>query len=164
MKMMFSRVLLGVLIMVPVAGSCAADLDTPINTTPTLGSEIKRGIDAELACQSRAMAANDFALCTFAIEEKNRQKVVDYNAFDVGLFFNAWLTMDIFANPSGPPDNDLAKSVAAASHSEAAKMLTVYRSLRKKVGVTDEQVIAISGMSKNLLEARLAVWASQPEP
>jgi hypothetical protein len=43
-------------------------------------------------------------------------------------------------------------------------MYTVYRADQRKVGVTDEQMIAISGLPKSMLESRLAVWVSQPPP
>jgi hypothetical protein len=72
--------------------------------------------------------------------------------------------MDLLGNPSTPPDVDLAKQVAAAARHQAESMYTVFRADQRKVGVADEQLIEISGMSKGNLESRLAVWASQPAP
>jgi hypothetical protein len=90
--------------------------------------------------------------------------VVDYKPFDTGLFFKAWIAMDLLGNPSGASDAGSTTPAAAAARHQAASMYTVYRADQRKVGVSDEQMIAISGLSKSMLESRLAVWASQPPP
>jgi len=151
------------MLMAPIAASSAMDLSALSDTTPTLESEIKRGIEAESSC-SRVIVSRDYVQCIFAIEARNQQNVVDYKPFDTGLFFRAWIAMDLLGNPSTPPDDDLAKQVAAAGRHQAESMYTVFRADQRKVGVADEQLIEISGMSKGNLESRLAVWTSQPAP
>jgi hypothetical protein len=35
-----------------------------------------------------------YAQCIFDVADRNRQKVVDHDPFETGLFFNAWLTRE----------------------------------------------------------------------
>jgi len=157
---MKSGLVVGALLMTAVAAISAADLSPPIDATPTVETEIKRGMDAESVCIG-SLVAPDYAHCIFAIEERNRQRLLDYNPFDIGLFFRAWVVMDARANPGSPADGDPAKELSAARH-QAASMYTVYRAYQRKVGVTDEFVIGVSGMSASLVESRIAFWDSQP--
>jgi hypothetical protein len=150
---MKSNLVLGGLLIVAAGAACAADPSPPIDTTPTVETEIKRGMDAESACAG-ALVAADYAHCVFGIENRNRQKLLDYNPFDIGLFFRAWVVMDGRSSSSNPTDNDAAK--------QAASMYTVYRAYQRKVGVTDDFVIAVSGMPQSLVESRIAFWDSQP--
>jgi hypothetical protein len=152
--------LIGTLILA-AAGYSAVDAVAQVDTTPNLESELRRGMDAAGACPSTS-AAQDYAKCIFAISARNQQTVVDYKPFDTGLFFKAWIAMDLLGNSGTPADTDLAmQSVAAARH-QAASMYTVFLADQRKVGATDEQMIAASGLSKSMLESRLASWASQP--
>jgi hypothetical protein len=151
----------GVLMLAAVGAASAADLSPATDSTPTVETEIKRGMDAESTCDG-ALVAAEYAHCIFSIENKNRQRLLDYNPFDIGLFFRAWVVMDARGNPGNPADTDEAKQVAAAALHQAASMYTVYRAYQKKVGVTDDFVIAVSGMSQSLVESRIAFWDSQP--
>jgi len=152
---------LGGLLVLAVGAACAADPGPATDTTPTVETEIKRGMDAESACAS-ALVAADYSHCVFGIENRNRQRLLDYNPFDIGLFFRAWVLMDARANPSSPADSDETKQLSAAARHQALSMYTVYRAYQRKVGVTDDFVIAVSGMSQSLVEARIAFWDSQP--
>jgi hypothetical protein len=156
------QLLLGVLLMVKIASSAAMDLNAPVNTTPTVGTEIKRGVDAANACDTSAMEPLNYALCIQGIDDRNAQKVVDSKPFDVGLYFAAWLSMDIIG--SMPASNDFARHLGEAGHSEAASMYIIYRDFQRKLGVTDDDVITASWKNKDAVEARLAVWANQPSP
>jgi hypothetical protein len=118
-------------------------------------------MDAESAC-SGSLAPSDYAHCIFGIEERNRQRLLDYNPFDIGLFFRAWVVMDTLANPTRPADNDEAKQRSVAARQQAASLYTVYRAYQRKVGVTDEFVIAVSGLPQSVLESRISFWDSQP--
>jgi hypothetical protein len=138
-----------------------ADLSPPLDKPPTVETEIKRGMDAESAC-SPTLAVPDYGHCIFGIEARNRQSMLDYNPFDIGLFFRAWVAMDALANPSRPADSDAAQRLSALASHQAASMYTIYRAYQKKVGVTDEFVIALSGLSPSTLESRIAFWDAQP--
>jgi hypothetical protein len=70
--------------------------------------------------------------------------------------------MDARGNPVSPADDDKAKQLSAAALHQAGSMYTVYRAYQRKVGVTDDFVIAVSGMSQSLVESRIAFWDSQP--
>jgi hypothetical protein len=152
---------LGILLLTPVGASSAADQSLITDSASTLETEIKRGVQAESACSAIA-DAEDYAHCIFAVEARNQQKVVDYKPFDTGLFFKAWITLDLLGNPGGPADTRSASPAAAAARQQAASLYTVFRADQRKVGATDELMIAASGMPSSILESRLAVWASQP--
>jgi len=155
--------LLSILFLTPLTASSAADQSAAIDSTSTLETEIRRGVYAESACAAIAVA-QDYVRCIFAVEARNQQKVVDYKPFDTGLFFRAWIAMDLLGNPRSSADSSSSPQAAEAARQQAASMYTVFRADQRKVGVTDEQMIAASGMSKSILESRLAVWASQPPP
>jgi hypothetical protein len=157
---MKNHLVLGGLLMAAGA-ACAADPAPAPDPTPTVETEIKRGMDAESACATDSVAA-DYAHCVFTIENRNRQRLLDYNPFDIGLFFKAWVVMDERSSSSSPADNDDAKQLAAANLHQAASLYTVYRAYQRKVGVTDDFVIAVSGMPPNQVESRIAFWDSQP--
>jgi len=155
--------LLSIPFLTPVAASSAADQSAALDSTSTLETEIRRGVEAESAC-SAITVAQDYVQCIFAVEARNQQKVVDYKPFDTGLFFKAWIAMDLLGNPSGPANPNSEPQAVAAGRHQAASMYTVFRADQRKIGVTDEQMIAASGMSKSILEPRLADWASRPPP
>jgi hypothetical protein len=90
--------------------------------------------------------------------------VVDYQPFDLGLFFAAWINMDVVAYPTNPIQNAYAQERYASARREAEAMYKIFRDHQKKVGVTDEQIVSASGMKKDHLIARLAFWTSQPKP
>ena len=75
-----------------------ADLNAPINTTPTLGSEIARGASAARNCiitqTNRPIMG---ALCVHKQESQNRERMGNYEPFPLGLNFNAWKLLDIWA-------------------------------------------------------------------
>jgi hypothetical protein len=154
--------LCSILFLTPLTAASAADPSAAIDPASALETQIKRGMDAESACSAIAVAQN-YTQCIFAVEARNQQTVVDYKPFDTGLFFKAWIAMDLLGNPTAT-DPSSTPEAAAAARQQAASMYTVYRADQRKVGVTDEQMIAISGLPKSMLESRLAVWVSQPPP
>ena len=158
---MKNHLVLGGLLMLAVGAASAAHLSPASDTRPTVETEIKRGMDAESACGS-ALVPADYAHCIFSVENQNRQRLLDYNPFDIGLFFRAWAVLDARGNPVSPADDDKAKQLSAAALHQAGSMYTVYRAYQRKVGVTDDFVIAVSGMSQSLVESRIAFWDSQP--
>jgi hypothetical protein len=146
-----------------IGAASATEPTSPVDTTPTPGAEIKRGIDAASAC-SGTLSASDYVHCIFAVEARNQPMVVDYKPFDTGLFFKAWITMDLRANPTQPPANDLEIQGVEAARHQSASMYIVFRADQRKVGVADEQLIDASNLPKSLVESRLTVWANQPPP
>jgi hypothetical protein len=158
---MNNHLLPGVLLMLSAAAASAADLSPATDTKPTVETEIKRGMDAETACGGARIPA-DYAHCIFSTEYQNRQRLLDYNPFDIGLFFKAWVVMDARGNPGTAADNDEAKELAAAALHQAGSMYTVYRAYQRKVDVTDDFVIAVAGMSQSVIESRITFWDSQP--
>jgi hypothetical protein len=156
----FAGLALGAFLIGP--GAQSADLSAPINTTPTLGSEIKRGIDAAFSQCPNSFDPLAFPQCVFAIEGKNRQKVVEYQPFDLGLFFEAWIRMDVAGFPSQELQSDLAQSHYTSARRQAKAMYGVFRDYQTKLGVTDEQLISLSDYKKDHLRQRLEYWSKMP--
>ena len=158
---MKSCLLLGILLVLPIEAPSAAEPDAPVVATPTLATEIKRGMDAESAC-SETIDPPGYARCIFAIEARNQQMMMSNKPFDTGLFFKAWYALDSLANSSSPTDTDVAKQLAEGARRQAASMFAIYRADQRKVGVADNQVIEISGTRPTNVESRFAFWDSQP--
>ena len=133
------------------------DLNAPVATTPTVGSEIKRGVMAALDCPLHADGHFAYNHCVFDVESRNRQKVVDPDPFDVGLFFGAWKQLDILVKVDqehGTQDANLYE--LTRSH------YSTFHQLGQKVHVTDAQILSASGLNPVSVEPRLEYWSKQP--
>ena len=139
----------------------AVDLNAPINTTPTVGTEIKRGMDAAFQCPITVDPLS-FSGCIFNFETQNRQKVVDYQPFDLGLFFEAWALLDSVGYTEHEVQGDLAQKTYVVARGRAASMYKVFRSIQQKLGVTDEQLVSLSSRKKEPLAQRLEFWSKLP--
>jgi hypothetical protein len=121
-------------------------LDAPlVQEKPTLRSEIARGRSASFDCQQGPLELSVLTDCLFKVSSANRQKMgTGYDPFDVGLFFGGWSTCHIASSTlSGHPD--FAARARDANEREKITWNT-YVALRKKVGLTDDQVIDASGL------------------
>jgi hypothetical protein len=135
----------------------AVDLNKPINNTPTVATEIKRGSDAAWQCDSVMTNALDYARCIFKVEELNRQKVVDYQPFDLGLFFAAWLNLDITAGSVKKVMGEDSTRFQDA-YREADSMFTLFSSVQAEMKVSDKQLINITKMNQDLVNNKLSSW------
>lgn len=84
-----------------------AQLNSPIApSTPTVGSEIKRGADAGERCASLFMMPtkrDGFANCIDSSQAANRQRMGNGNdAFDLGIYLIAKRNMDVAAEVMKP--------------------------------------------------------------
>src|ERR1039457_7426784 len=78
---MKSCLLLAIVLVLPIEAPSAAEPDAPVVATPTLATEIKRGMDAESAC-SETIDPPGYARCIFAIEARNQQMMMSNKPFD----------------------------------------------------------------------------------
>ncbi len=85
---------------------CAAtDLDKPIEPTkPTIRTEIYRGKEAASDCGIHTTGLQE---CVWAIQNSNVQKNTATDAFNAGLYFDAWLIAVIEVKVKGG-DEDAA--------------------------------------------------------
>jgi hypothetical protein len=102
------------------------------------------------------------ARCVLDAENQNHQRMTSYEPFALGLKFGAWLTLDIWAYPK--PGSKLAPNQQAQQ--VAAVMFMSFRDYQRRLGITDDQLIAAAaeGSNLNAVKARLVFWARQPPP
>jgi hypothetical protein len=146
----------------------AADLNAPVNNTPTIGSEIARGIDAANNCpmmRPRKVVDDDTYSCIAGIANTNRQRMTAFEPFLLGLYFRSWLVMDVAAYPSKAPDDAIGERLETSARRDASEFYAAFRGYQKQLGVTDEQLIQATksaGGSTASNQARLDFWASLP--
>lgn len=122
----------------------AVDIYAPIAPKPpTIASEIQRGIDAELRCETTTDSAvpEEYFNCVQLASARNRQILgQNYEAFDCGLYYRARITgrgvVRVFTNVLGPNH-----AITGLAVSQLAIYEGNYTSARDKLHLTDSQVI-----------------------
>jgi hypothetical protein len=93
--------------------------------------------------------------CVTAAQDGNRGKGGDPRYFDTGLFFSAWVQMDMNVRPDWPSKTGEDKQRLADAKPLAIKYLKLYRETQKKAAVTDEQVIVVTGLNPEQFQTKL---------
>ncbi|GLV30098.1 hypothetical protein TomTYG75_26140 [Sphingobium sp. TomTYG75] len=114
-------------------------LNAPVQpSTPTVGSEIKRGADAADRCgtlYTMPTSADGFAACVDARQSANRQSAgVGYEAFDIGLYFMAKANIGVAIDILSKAGRDVAVLRARMNLYEVR-----YRQARDKLNLTDAE-------------------------
>ncbi len=79
-----------------IAFAGQVNLNAPVVDKPTVGSELKRGMDVANECSSQLFVDPlKLSSCAFDAQERNAQKHSNHQFYDVGLFFQTWLNEDI---------------------------------------------------------------------
>jgi hypothetical protein len=141
----------------------AADLNAPINTTPTLGSEIARGSSAAADCMITNYRPTLGTLCVRKLESQNRERMGNYEPFALGLNFTSWKFLDIWAFPRpGTP----ALEISEEARQMATPFFVAFRDYQRRLGVSDDQLISAegTGANGNSIKARIEFWTRQPRP
>jgi len=134
-------------------------LDAPlVQEQPSLRSEIKRGSGAAFDCGSQnTMAPAALSTCLFNASSANRGKMSQgYDPFDIGLMFRGWTEFSIMS--SSLRSGNLAHDAANAESFEKI-FWSAYIALRKKVGLTDDQVIDATGLTSRVKDMVTAAAA-----
>lgn len=144
-----------VLLAIVSAGpAIAVDLDAPIQTAPTVASEIRRGWNATEAC-GIPLDALTFARCVNLAVDNSRQKIVQDEPFELGAFFAAWFKDDRMLHAAATQHMTIADLDASARLD-----FWSYRTLQKKLGLTNDQLMSLSPLKPALLIERINYWAS----
>jgi hypothetical protein len=138
-----------------------ASVDAPlVQENLTLRSEIKRGSDAAGDCVKGLLALDTMSDCIFKSSFDNRKIMgTGTEAFDLGLSFGAWLHATLSGEAlAGTPD-----FAQQAQHIAATKNIFwgTYVDLRKKVNLTDDQVIEATGLKAENLHAKVTAAATE---
>jgi hypothetical protein len=127
---------------------------------PTVRSEIKRGSDASGDCVKGILELDTMADCIFKTSNDNRQKIgTGTEAFDLGLSFGGWLHATLSAEALA----GTADFAQQAEHIASTKKIFwgTYVDLRKKVNLTDDQIIEVTGLKSE--DVRVKVRAAAAE-
>jgi hypothetical protein len=149
---------LGLFIAVIMLGKEAwsqASLDAPSGQEgSTLRSEIKRGSDAARGCVKDGVTLDAMSDCIFKSSSLNRVKTGPGDeAFGTGLFFGGWLQ----ANVSSEALAGRSDSAEQAHHAASTIRIfwNAYRELRKKLSLTDDQVIEAAELKTDSLHSKV---------
>lgn len=149
------------------AASAQVNLNAPISEKPTVASELRRGIDAAFDCTLKHMDQSEAMDCVLDAQHINQQQHAGHDAFDVGLYFEAWRHFDIVwtVDTRNADTNSFAASQVDSTKAYAASTFTLFRNYRKALGVTVEQILSQTELNdggKAAVRARFAYWDSQP--
>lgn len=142
------------------AAAQAADLNAPIPTTPTLGSEIKRGFSVAQACSDRSQLGGQMFRCVDDASKANRARAVGGDdAFSLGLYFGGWyyanFALGAAARMSG------METYKADWQRQADGNWTLFRVYQKKLDLTDVQVVTAAGLNPAATDQLFAPWIAR---
>lgn len=153
--------------MAPVAQ--ATDINAPIDKRPTVGSEINRGNKAAFDCGLRHVSdVLAFSKCVsdvISMEEQNQQ---NYLPFMVGAYWGECENeaLSVESNSKIASTNNFAAAELPDDLRELASTYRVFRNYQKKLGVTDDQLVAalddLTPEGKKMLLAQLHSWENAP--
>jgi hypothetical protein len=143
--------------------AAAADLNAPVNTQPTLLTEMQRGYRAAGPCEI-TLAPLDYSTCIFDISGREAARIATPDPFDIGIYLAAWTRLDEHMQADASlPDNSYAAADLSGARSGAASFFVVVRNLQKKLGLTDAQVWrAADALHVEPMARRWAYWLAQP--
>jgi hypothetical protein len=146
----------------------AADAAPRFVETPKAVDDITRGDEDGLRCVLGYLGPAQISNCSFAMARLNAQGAADTRAYNVGLTFETWRSLDV----DWVSDRKLVKSgqvSAAQLHDEEVgtrTMYSLYRGARDALGISDKQLLALmtrmTTAGKATTWARLQFWAQQP--
>jgi hypothetical protein len=137
----------------------AADLNAPIETKPTVGSEIRRGTEAAFDCFSRnVMSPFDAEECTSNVEAQNRQRLqAGFEPFSLGAYYMGWFLADGFAFNA-----KLGEALTAQWHRVATDLFASYRDFQNRLSLTNDQLITAGKFTEKGAadaKARIEFWS-----
>jgi len=138
--------------------ACGRSSPTPLDNRPALKSEIQRGWSAGELC-SVMLPTQVYQNCIIGIQRSEAARTSNANPFSLGLFLNAWFTGEIRVEADEhPPINPVLHADLPAARRWAATNFVAVRCYQRKVGVSDEQTLAIPEANINGVAERWADW------
>ncbi len=127
-----------------ISGAAAADLNAPINNTPTIGSELQRGVAAAFDCHLKFVSdTSRQSQCALDAASVDQQRHPDFKPFHLGVFWGMWMEwgFDIQSDRSIAGTNTFAAARLPELIRERETYLPLFRRIQREVGVTDEQLV-----------------------
>jgi hypothetical protein len=150
---------------VMAALGAAPDLNAPLDTRPTLASEMRRGWSAEAECYDVRSSPLEYGLCVSRLGDRESARIGDPTPYKLGLYLRAWASMDLRFRSDGElaASNAFAAADLPGARRECASDALVARGLQKRLGLTDAQLMSATGYkSVEDIAARWAYWTSLP--
>jgi hypothetical protein len=143
----------------------ATDLNAPVANSPTVGSEIARGLDAAESCGDQNKDPIYISKCAFDTDSANRQQHSNVKPFELGLFFGIWRRQNILIGVGNDlPDNQIAVMTAESARTEAHDVFVLFRKIEAEIGVTDAQLLAacpFTAEGRAMIQKDIAEWAAK---
>lgn len=147
----------------------AADLNSSIDTHPTVGSEIKRGDDAAFECGLHNIADPlSTSICVSNAVSEDKQRQPNSIPFVVGAFWGECKQQALSVDSSSQlaATNSLAAAELPAAKRALAQAYEVFRHYQKQLDVTDEQLVDAlkvdSTEGRQALLRQLRAWKLNP--
>lgn len=151
------------------AAKRAPDLNAPIDTQPTIGSEINRGTKAAFDCSLQHVSdALAFGECVSDAISADEQKQPNSLPFEVGALWGECTSEALLVKTDLElaPTNSVAAEELPSAQRELALSYKAFRHYQEKLGVTDQQLVAavddLSEAGRQSSLAQLHSWEQQP--
>jgi hypothetical protein len=132
-----------------------SDLNRQLNDTPTLGSEILRGMNAATNCTMSTSAT--LLACAVESITANRQKLVESAPFELGISFGCWFylgaQMPVLERYSKTMKVAATKLKQARAGRESC--FQMWYDIEDRLGLTDRQLVTASFEELDGSEVRL---------
>jgi len=158
-----------ILVWALTSGAQTPDLNAPIDTRPTVGSEINRGYSAAFDCSLQHVAEPlSFSECVTEATSADQQKQPNSVPFIVGAYWGecGQEALMVKSDQDLASTNSIAATILPEAQRELATSYPVFRHYQEKLGVTDEQLVAaiadVTPAGKQSLLAQLHSWERQP--
>jgi len=124
------------------APAFAADINAPLNDTPTIASEIRRGDTAAFHCHlDNLIEQLAFSDCISAAAKGDEQRHPNYAPFELGLYLKTFM-LDPARIEEGRKVGTINNDDIAFITNDIAISYFEFRLNQKKLGLTDEQIVA----------------------
>ena len=130
--------------------SFAIDLDAPIETKPTIRSEIKRGYQSIFTFCDKAIPFEELKICVDKVKEENLRQDKESESFLLGFYFGAWhdtvlimFTLRLLEKPL--KEANLKEPNYAFGESYGMFYFMDFRKIQKQFGIDDLTLCDITG-------------------
>ena len=145
------------------------DLNAPLDTRPTIASEITRGNRAAFDCSLQHVAdALSFSQCVSDAISTDEQRQPNSLPFTVGAYWGECEheALMVKSDSELAATNSIAAEELPSAQRELASCYGVFRHYQQKLGVTDEQLTGadddITPAGRQMLLNQLHSWEKQP--
>ncbi len=141
----------------------AIDLNTPIETKPTIRSEIKRGYQSIFTFCHSAMYLEELKICVDKVKEENLRQDKETESFLLGFYFGAWhdtvvsmFTLRLLEKPL--KEANLKEPDYAFGEIWGIFYFMDFRKIQKQFGIDDLTLCDITGARSEDVIPEIRKW------